>query len=151
LPTISAYTAVDIKRIDIWQSTNGTVGVKGRRMSKVLIAENDLLLADMLEEDLLHAGYEVCGIARTVEEGIALGSRHDPDLALLDLRLASGGLGTEIAAQLDREGGLGILYATGNSEQIHLTRADGDGIGPCRRRTDLEQLPSCVSGGLGDN
>jgi two-component sensor histidine kinase len=95
-------------------------------MSKVLIAENDLLLADMLEEDLLRAGYEVCGIARTVEEGISLGCRHDPDLALLDLRLASGGLGTEIAARLDREGGLGILYATGNSEQIHLTRADGD-------------------------
>jgi two-component sensor histidine kinase len=95
-------------------------------MSKVLIAENDLLLADMLEEDLIHAGYEVCGIARTVEEGIALGSRHDPDLALLELRLASGGLGTEIAARLDRESGLGILYATGTSDQFHLTRADGD-------------------------
>jgi DNA-binding response OmpR family regulator len=95
-------------------------------MSKVLIAENDLLLADLLEEDLIRAGYEVCGIARTVEEGVALSSRHDPDLALLDLRLASGGLGTEIAAQLDREGGMGILYATGNSDQIHLTTADGD-------------------------
>jgi hypothetical protein len=42
-------------------------------MSKVLIAENDLLLADMLEEDLMHAGYDVCGIARTVEEGVAIG------------------------------------------------------------------------------
>jgi two-component sensor histidine kinase/DNA-binding response OmpR family regulator len=95
-------------------------------MSKVLIAENDLLLADMLEEDLITAGYEVCGIARTVEEGVALGSRHDPDLVLLDLRLASGGLGTEIAARLDRGGGVGILYATGNSDQIQLTTADGD-------------------------
>ena len=95
-------------------------------MPKVLIAENDLLLADMLEEDLIHAGYEVCGIARTVEEGVDLGSRHDPDLALLDLRLASGGLGTEIAARLDRGSGLGILYATGTSDQFHLTRADGD-------------------------
>jgi two-component sensor histidine kinase len=95
-------------------------------MSKVLIAENDLLLADMLEEALLHAGYEVCGIARTVEEAVALSTHHDPDLALLDLRLASGGLGTDIAAQLDREGGLGVLYATGNSDQVHLTKADGD-------------------------
>jgi two-component sensor histidine kinase len=95
-------------------------------MLKVLIVENDLLMADMLEEALDDAGYDVCGIARTVEEAVALGEREDPDLALLDLRLAAGGLGTEIAARLDRESGLGILYVTGNAEQIYLTKADGD-------------------------
>ena len=95
-------------------------------MPKVMIAENDLLMADMLEEFLIDAGYEVCGIARTVDEGIALGERHKPDLALLDLRLSNGGLGTEIAARLDRKGGLGILYATGNAGQIRLTKDDGD-------------------------
>jgi len=97
-------------------------------MLKVLIAENDLLMADMLDEILVDGGYEVCGIARTVEEGIALGERHKPDLALLDLRLASGGLGTEIAAKLDRRNGLGILYATGNAGQITLTKDDGEAV-----------------------
>ncbi len=38
-------------------------------MSTVMIAEDDLLMADMLEEVLVANGYEVCGIARTVEEG----------------------------------------------------------------------------------
>ena len=95
-------------------------------MLKVMIAENDLLMADMLEESLVDAGYEVCGIARTVAEGVALGELHKPDLALLDLRLSHGGLGTEIAAQLDRKGGLGILYATGNSGQIRLSKEDGE-------------------------
>jgi len=95
-------------------------------MLKVMIAEDDLLMADMLEEFLIDAGFQVCGIARTVEEGIALGRLHKPDLALLDLRLANGGLGTEIAAQLDRQGGLGILYATGNAGQIRLTKDDGE-------------------------
>jgi hypothetical protein len=82
-------------------------------MLTVMIAEKDLLMADMLEESLLDAGYQVCGIARTVAEGIALGELHRPDLAVLDLRLRHGGLGTEIAAQLDRKSVLGILYATG--------------------------------------
>jgi two-component sensor histidine kinase/ActR/RegA family two-component response regulator len=95
-------------------------------MLTVMIAENDLLMADMLEESLVDAGYKVCGIARTVAEGIALGELHKPDLALLDLRLSHGGLGTEIAAQLDREGGVGILYATGNAGQIALTTDDGE-------------------------
>ena len=94
-------------------------------MLKVLIAENDLLMADMLEEIVVNGGFEVCGIARSVAQGVALGRLHKPDLALLDLRLTAGGLGTEIAAQLDRTG-LGILYATGNAGQIDLSRADGE-------------------------
>ena len=61
------------------------------------------------------SGYEVCGIARTVAEAVALGRSHKPDLAVIDVRLADGDLGTEIAAQLGALGRLGILYATGNS------------------------------------
>jgi DNA-binding response OmpR family regulator len=94
-------------------------------MAKVLIAEDDLFMADMLEEVLVDGGFEVCGIARTVEEGVGLGERHKPDLAILDLRLAAGGLGTEIAARLDRKS-LGILYATGNAGQLDLIKADGE-------------------------
>jgi len=93
---------------------------------KVLIAENDLMIADMLEEVIIDGGFEVCGIARTVKEGLVLAKRHKPDLALLDLRLAQDELGTEIAAGLDRTTGLGILYATGNSRQLILTKNDGD-------------------------
>jgi DNA-binding response OmpR family regulator len=37
-----------------------------------MIAEDDLLMADMLEEVLVASGFEVRGIARTVEEGVAL-------------------------------------------------------------------------------
>jgi PAS domain S-box-containing protein len=95
-------------------------------MLTVMIAEDDLLIADMLEESLVDAGYRVCGIARSVAEGVALGELHKPDLAVLDLRLNHGGLGTEIAAQLDRKSGLGILYATGNAGQILLTKNEGE-------------------------
>jgi len=95
-------------------------------MRRVLIAEDDLVIADMLEEVLTDGGYEVCGIARTVTEGLALAHLHQPDILILDLRLAHGGLGTEIAAGLDRVAGLGILYATGNPHQFNLTKNDGD-------------------------
>jgi CheY-like chemotaxis protein len=93
---------------------------------KVLIAEDDLMIADLAEEILVDKGYEVCGIARTVAEALALAQHHKPDLAILDLRLADGDLGTEIAAQLLPLGRLGVLYATGNVSQVVLTTADGD-------------------------
>ena len=47
-------------------------------MQKVLIAEDDLMIADMIEEILVNDGYEVCGIARTVGEAVELGRRHKP-------------------------------------------------------------------------
>ena len=94
-------------------------------MLKVLIAEDDLMIADMAEATLVENGYEVCGIARTVDEAVALGRRHKPDLAVIDVRLADGGLGTEVAAQLRNLGSLGVLYATGNVSHVMLNGGDG--------------------------
>jgi CheY-like chemotaxis protein len=95
-------------------------------MLRVLIAEDDLMIADMAEETLAGHGYEVCGIARTVAEALALGLRHKPDLAVIDLRLADEGrLGTDIVAQLSTDGRLGVLYASGNVTHAMLTVIDG--------------------------
>lgn len=115
-------------------------------MLRVMIAEDDLMIADMIEEVLIEHGYEVCGIARTVEQAVALGRIHKPDLAVLDMRLAQGGLGTDIAAQLCHTH-LGILYATGNVTQVVLTAADGDAsiIKPYRS-TDLLRALDIVAG-----
>lgn len=95
-------------------------------MLKVLIAEDELMIADLLEETLITSGYEVCGIARTVDEAVALARLHEPDLAVLDVRLARGDRGPEIARRLSGRGMLGILYATGeDARHSTLTLADG--------------------------
>jgi response regulator of citrate/malate metabolism len=43
-------------------------------MKAVLIIEDDLEIADMLEEVLRDDGFDVCGIARTVEDALVLAS-----------------------------------------------------------------------------
>lgn len=93
-------------------------------MLKVLIVEDDLMLADFAEEILAGQGYEISGIARTVTDAVALARHSRPDLAILDLRLADGELGTEVAAQLAAFGRPGILYVTGNMSQVVLTNGD---------------------------
>jgi len=95
-------------------------------MATVLIAEDDLMIADMTEEILVEYGYDVCGIARTVEQAVDLARHHRPDMILLDLRLANGGMGTEVVAQLDSVNHPGVLYVTGNSSQVVLGPNDGD-------------------------
>jgi DNA-binding response OmpR family regulator len=96
----------------------------GLHVLKVLIVEDDLMLADFAEEILVEHGYEISGIARTVADAVALAKHSRPDLVILDLRLADGGLGTEVAAQLPPLGRPGILYVTGNMSQVALIYGD---------------------------
>jgi CheY-like chemotaxis protein len=95
-------------------------------MPKVIIAEDDLYMADMLEEILVDNNYKVCGVGRTVGEAVALGERHNPDFAILDIRLAEGGLGTDIAHRWPKRDRPGILYATAYVGQTRLSRSDGE-------------------------
>ena len=114
-------------------------------MLKVLIVEDDLMLADFAEEILAEQGYEICGIARTVAEAVALARHSRPDLVVLDLRLADGELGTEVAAQLTVFGRPGILYVTGNMSQVALTNGDACLAKPYRS-TDLLRSLEIVAG-----
>jgi DNA-binding response OmpR family regulator len=90
----------------------------GSDVLKVLLAEDDLMIADLVEDALIANGYAVCGIARTVIEAIELIRLHHPDLAVIDMRLADGELGTEIIALLPDGPPMGILYASGNISQV---------------------------------
>jgi CheY-like chemotaxis protein len=92
---------------------------------KVLIAEDDLMIASLSEDVLVEHGYEVCGIGRTVDQAVALGRHHKPDLAVIDMRMAEGGLGTEVAAQLVDLDRLGILYVTGDVTSGRLANVRG--------------------------
>lgn len=112
-------------------------------MLKVLIAEDELMIADLLEERLIMGGYEVCGIARTVDEAVALAKLHKPDLAVLDVRLAHGDRGPEIARRLGGRGTLGILYATGEDAR-HSTLTLADGSASIAKPYRVEDVPSAL-------
>jgi DNA-binding response OmpR family regulator len=96
-------------------------------MTKVMIVDDDLMIADCLEELLIDAGYDVCGVAGTYDEAIALGEEHRPDIGVIDLRLADGHCGTEIAATLRTRRRFGVLYSTGNPDHDLLRDAEGEG------------------------
>ncbi|HEX6840595.1 MAG TPA: response regulator [Stellaceae bacterium] len=94
-------------------------------MAKVLVVEDDILISDLIEDALIGGGYDVCGVATTAAEAIALGERERPDLAVIDIRLADGSDGTTVAARLMAQFSLGVLYATGNTDHLLATNAAG--------------------------
>jgi DNA-binding response OmpR family regulator len=94
-------------------------------MPTILIAEDDLNVANALAEVVVNAGYGLCGVARTVEEAIELCETEKPHVAVLDLRLADRRPSTEVAARLSSLGNVGILYTTANISRFALTAAHG--------------------------
>ena len=54
----------------------------------LLVAEDEALVALVLELELRGAGHEVLGPAATPEEALALVERTRPELALIDINLA---------------------------------------------------------------
>lgn len=88
---------------------------------RILIVEDDLVMADFLEEVLVDIGHEVCGIAGTVDAGVDQLRRDRPDVAILDMKLGLSGFGTDIANRLgDAQdlGRTGILYLTGQPDRV---------------------------------
>jgi CheY-like chemotaxis protein len=84
---------------------------------KVLIVEDDLMIADLIE-CMLEGHYVICGTARTIIEAVEIARLHRPDLALVDYRLADGDLGTDAARALLAIGQVGILYASASVTEV---------------------------------
>ena len=81
---------------------------------RVLVVEDEFLLAMELEAFLKRDGSEVLGPAPTVEWALALVYDEKPDLALLDVNL-KGVRATPVAAAL-RERGVPFVVITGYGE-----------------------------------
>jgi CheY-like chemotaxis protein len=91
----------------------------------VIIVEDDVMIAEILEEFLIDGGYTVCANVRTVAKAIEKAAEFKPDLFVLDMQLADNGFGSEVAAQIDRSYNPGIIYATGSGTMQDLTQENG--------------------------
>jgi DNA-binding response OmpR family regulator len=67
---------------------------------RILIAEDDALIALCTEDILTDAGHTVVGLATTKLRALQLAQQSRPDLALIDLRLADGETGLDVAQEL---------------------------------------------------
>ncbi len=84
---------------------------------KILIVEDESLTAMALEMELEAAGYQVCALASTGKDAIALARRHRPDIVLMDLGLSGDLNGIDTAARICQDNPTPILFITGYPDQ----------------------------------
>ena len=80
---------------------------------KILIVEDEALVAMNIQDVLECQGHEVVEIADDKESAISAAIRYQPDLALVDVRLSGGDSGLDVAQRM-REIGVAVVFATGN-------------------------------------
>jgi two-component system, response regulator PdtaR len=92
--------------------------------TRILIVEDDFLIALQSEIALTEAGFDVVGTATTAEEAIALARGRRPFLAVMDIRLASERDGIDAAGELFRELDIRCIFATAHDDPLTRARAE---------------------------
>jgi DNA-binding NarL/FixJ family response regulator len=91
--------------------------------TRILIVEDDFLIAMQTEDALTDAGFKVVGIAATAEEAIALAREQRPVLVVMDIRLAGKRDGIDAAKDLFTELNIRCIFATAHDDPHTRQRA----------------------------
>lgn len=89
---------------------------------KILIVEDEFIVANDLRIMLEKAGYKVCGIAPSVVKALELIAAKEPDWILLDIFLQGDKTGIDLAGQLT-EMEIPFIYISANTNQGILEAA----------------------------
>jgi len=82
--------------------------------ARILIVEDEALIALHLEQIVLDAGHRVVGIAFDPEEAKEIVQKELPDLAFVDMRLRNGTSGLEVARYLRERYDVPSVLVSGN-------------------------------------
>lgn len=80
---------------------------------RILIVEDEVIVAFSIDDALTSAGQTVVGIARDEVTALRLADQCHPDLALVDLSLAHGGSGAAVAQALRERHGIPAIFVSG--------------------------------------
>lgn len=93
------------------------------RATKILIVEDEMVIAANISLQLSELGYEVTGILPRGEEAISQIKIEKPDIILLDIRLKGELDGIQTAQEIQKYSNIPIIYLTANTDEAHFNRA----------------------------
>jgi response regulator of citrate/malate metabolism len=91
------------------------------RRPRVLIVEDEILIALALEAEVKDLGFDVCGLAANARKAIAMAMEGKPDLAVMDIYLNGARDGIETARVLRDLCGVSVVFVTAYSDDEGLT------------------------------
>ena len=91
--------------------------------ARILIAEDDAILALRIQRTIEGMGHEVAALAATGEDAVRLARDLRPDAALMDVRLRGRMSGVEAAERIHAEPGTPVIFVTAYSDTDLIEQA----------------------------
>ena len=99
------------------------LGKRPSEPARILVVEDDFLVAMQVEAALSDAGFAVAGTASSADEAVALAASHRPTLIVMDIRLAGNRDGVDAALEIHRAMGLRCVFASAHADPEMRRRA----------------------------
>ena len=93
------------------------------RFEKILVVEDEPVVALDLQQTLEKMGHEVCSIRSSFQTAMEAVEEHNPSLILMDIHLQGLGDGIDACRQIYERWGLPVIFLTAYSDEKTVNRA----------------------------
>lgn len=91
---------------------------------KVLIVEDEMIIAMLIERMVINLGHEVLNKVSTGQDAIDAALDQQPDLILMDIRLKGEIDGIEAMRKIQDKISIPVIYISGNSDIAHKKKIE---------------------------
>lgn len=115
-------------------------------MKKILIVEDEAIIALMLKKRLTSLNYNVIAIARTGIDAIEKAKEHSPDFIIMDVKINGEMTGIDAAREIKKFSDVPVIFTTGNSNiNFNNEFKNFKGIEVLIKPIDFERLNKILS------
>jgi len=116
---------------------------------KVLIVEDEKIIALDLEDSIKGLGFDVTKSVKNYDEAILSVKEDEPDIILMDINLKNSKDGIEIALEIQKEKNIPIIYLTAFCDDKTINRAiQTNPVGYLIKPFKIDELKSTITLGL---
>src|SRR5688500_10756220 len=90
---------------------------------KILVVEDEMIIAAKISMHLTNLGYEVTGILPRGEEALVSVEENRPDIVLMDIRLKGDLNGIDTAIRMQKNADIPVIFLTANADEATFNKA----------------------------
>jgi CheY-like chemotaxis protein len=95
-----------------------------QKARRVLIVEDEMIIALMIEQMVKNLGHSVVGKVMSGEDAVEAALNHKPDVILMDIRLDGDMDGIQAMSEIRKEVDIPVIFITGNSDDLYKRRIE---------------------------